>query len=375
MLLQKPPALQDWQGGVKLASGYISLEHHVDGFECCWNGIEDLYMAKSGTQWMPSCFFMALSGLGEFSYTIQQDNPGIRMAMWNTASVKKMYMYLSPVAGFKYKFCECKDFNYIMDIIKENIDNGCPVMAGVLDMYYLDYHKKFWHKHHIPCHYILVSGYCDKKQCIYLYDNSLKEIQELLYSSLKLALDIKEGVYTDPCGIYCFSFQDNLPEVRELAVNGFRAKALRMLNPDKDTYGIKAMYRLSREFGQWKKEADEERFRQCLLNIIMYTGITIFADNLMPLEKRMDFPSCASRDIISANLMEIGSIYKLMPFIRAAGMFRQSGRYISAMTRILTDYLLNKEDALIQIPGIIKKIAEIEEIAYKLLASPSLYKK
>lgn len=326
-------------------------------------------MAKSGIQWMPSCFFMALSGLGEFSYTVQQDNPGIRMALWNIASVKKMYMHLSPVAGFKYRFfgCNDNDFNYIMDIIRENIDNGCPVMAGALDMYYLDYHKKFWHKHHIPCHYVLVAGYCGKKQCIYLYDNSLKEIQELPYNSLKLALDIKEGGYTDPCGIYCFDFQDNLPEVRELAVNGFRAKSVRMLNPDKDTYGIKAMYRLSREFGQWRKDAGREEFCQCLLNIIRYTGITIFADNIMPLEKRMDFPSCASRDIIAANLMETGSLYGFRTFIKAAEMFAQSGKYISIMTRILTDYLLNKEDALVQVPGIIKSIAETEETAYKLL--------
>ncbi len=348
-------------------SGYISLEHHVDGFECCWNGTEDLYMAKSGIQWMPSCFFMALSGLGEFSYTIQQDNPGIRMAMWNIASVKKMYMHLSPVAGFKYKFYEYKDFNYIMDIIKENIDNGCPVMAGALDMYYLDYHKKFWHKQHIPCHYILVSGYCDQKKCIYLYDNSLEEIQELPYSSLKLALDIKGEGYADPCGIYCFSFQDNLPEVRELALNGFRAKAVRMLNPDEDTCGIKAMYRLSREFGQWRKDAANEEFRKCLLNITRYTGITIFADNLMPLEKRMDFPSCASRDVIASNLRETGSLYGNKHFIKAAGMFTQSGKYISVMTRILTNYLLDKDDALTQISGIIKRIAEIEETAYKLL--------
>ena len=37
------------------------------------------------------------------------------------------------------------------------------------------------------------------------------------------------------------------------------------------------------------------------------------------------------------------------------------------MTRILTNYLLDKGDALTQISGIIKRIAEIEETAYKLL--------
>lgn len=37
------------------------------------------------------------------------------------------------------------------------------------------------------------------------------------------------------------------------------------------------------------------------------------------------------------------------------------------MTGILTNYLLDKEDSLVQVPGIIKRIAETEETAYKFL--------
>jgi hypothetical protein len=50
----------------------ISVKHHVDDYECMWNGIEALYLTKSG-ETIPDFFFFSLSGIWNFvSYITPQ---------------------------------------------------------------------------------------------------------------------------------------------------------------------------------------------------------------------------------------------------------------------------------------------------------------
>lgn len=345
----------------------IHLHHHVDPFECMWNGIEDIYMTKTGEK-IPDCFFFTLSGLGEFSYETSGSQLVRRRALWNTIHTHQMYEHLAPVTGYAFEFRECTDFDSMLERAKRSVTLGIPVVIGPLDMFYLNYHTKFWQTDHITCHYIMMVGFNEHRKLIYLYDNLFPEVQELAYEDLNSALDIEKSKLIEPNGMYCIAFQNRLPNVRELSLQAFRKKAERMLQPSKKSTGIGAMYKLSREIMGWKEQMEEADFRKCLLYIVQYTGFTAFADEMVPLKRRMKLPSCASRDIIAGNLSEIGVQYSLPSFLLAAEQFEQSGKWISQMTRILTDYLLDKGDELIRLQGIIEEIAKTEETAYRYLA-------
>lgn len=349
-----------------MAAKYIHLHHHVDSFECFWNGIEDIYMTETGEE-IPDCFFFTLSGLGEFSYEISESQPIKRQALWNTIYIKQMYKHLGPVAGFEFEFYECTDFDYMLRQAKHSIDKGNPVVVGALDMFCLNYHIKFWQIDHITCHYIMMIGYNDADKSIYLYDNLFQEVQELSYESLKSALEIEKSKCIEPCGMYSIKFKSKLPDVKQLSIQAFKDKAERMLQSSKESVGINAMYRLSRDFIDWKEQMNENDFRKCLLNIVQYTGITTFADTIVPLERRMKLPSYASRDVIAGNLSNLAARYDLKSFNLAAEQFERSGKWISQMTGILTDYLLDKSDELAKIPGMIEHIAKTEETAYTFL--------
>lgn len=44
-----------------------NFSHHLDDYECMWNGIEDIYMNITGES-LPDQFFFAMSGCCSFAY-------------------------------------------------------------------------------------------------------------------------------------------------------------------------------------------------------------------------------------------------------------------------------------------------------------------
>lgn len=50
-----------------MSENLIHMEHHVDDYECMWNGIEDLYIGNT-KQTHPPSFFFVLSSFGSFCY-------------------------------------------------------------------------------------------------------------------------------------------------------------------------------------------------------------------------------------------------------------------------------------------------------------------
>ena len=116
--------------------------------------------------------------------------------------------------GLQYKISEGRTLEYAFKSVKSEIDNGCPVILGPLDMYHLPYLKTY-HNDHIPMHYVLMIGYDD--ECIYLYDCGRKDIQMLSYKELRKAWQIEKNGVGCKNGFIRFSLPDNLPGVFELA--------------------------------------------------------------------------------------------------------------------------------------------------------------
>ena len=57
---------------------------------------------------------------------------------------------------------EGRSFKFTFSRLKAFIDEGSPVVAGALDMYYLHYYSDLYEKQHVPIHYVLVVGYDDE---------------------------------------------------------------------------------------------------------------------------------------------------------------------------------------------------------------------
>ncbi|BAK98039.1 hypothetical protein OBV_08410 [Oscillibacter valericigenes Sjm18-20] len=166
----------------------IALKHHLDNYACMWNGIEDLYIQRTG-QTLPSSFFFVLSGFGSFCYMKTPKAELKRIIALGDGRTKQMYEFLAPIVGFKYKHYTYKTFEQAIKKAKAEIDTGYPPVLGALDMYYLPYLSKLYHGEHIPFHYVLMVGYDDDAQCIYLLDCGREEMQTLPYDELRHAWD------------------------------------------------------------------------------------------------------------------------------------------------------------------------------------------
>ena len=107
--------------------------HHLDDYECMWNGIEDIYMNRTGEK-LPDQFFFAMSGFCSFAYLKTNKSDLKRMVSFGEGRTKQMYQFLAPIVSFSYQFLECKRPELTFAKAKREIDQGYPVMIGALDI-------------------------------------------------------------------------------------------------------------------------------------------------------------------------------------------------------------------------------------------------
>lgn len=66
----------------------VEIKHHFDDYECMWNGIEDIYMNKTGEH-LPDNFFFILAGFGSFCYLKTQKAELKRMVALGDGRTKR----------------------------------------------------------------------------------------------------------------------------------------------------------------------------------------------------------------------------------------------------------------------------------------------
>lgn len=344
----------------------IKLAHHVCDYECMWNGIEDLYHEKSGEK-VPDSFFFSLSGIGNFVYL--KFNKGIlkRQAAWNDGRTKQMYKCVSDIIGFNYKHIEGRKFFYAMKKIKEQIDIDKPVVLGCLDMYYLSYYPKFYYKEHIPIHYVMMIGYDDAKECAYILDCGVEEIQEITYELLEKALNIEKNTLSDKNAFCIIDFHENIKSIIEIAKEGFEKKAEKMLNPPVGFIGIKGMRKLASEINQWPFELSSAEYEEALKSIAMFTGTVPVLPSRLKENEVEEIKHMAAREKLSQVLDNLGKEYGIEEWIMAADLFLESGKMLEQMTKQITDYLVKERTELTELSNEILSIADIEEKAFKYM--------
>lgn len=344
----------------------IKIKHHISDGCCMWSGIEDMYATKRNEE-IPEAFLLALSSYGENAYL--KFNNTTRPVMFSVCDgrTRKTYDKIKDIIGLDYKISEGRTLAYAFGKVKQEIDNGKPVILGPLDMYYLPY-VKMYQKQHIPMHYILMVGYNEEKKCIYLYDCGREEMQELSYEELFDAWQIQKSIVGDKNGFIRFSLSEDVPNVYELSKQCLKQKAIRQLSDKPSFTGITAFYKIANEFPTWKDEMPKEVYQNALMGLVEYFGMVPKLPNrLLGIEGISDISYRGNCDRLGDILIHLGNKYNQADWFEAGDLFIQSGMRFETITSDIVSYLCGESNTLETIPQLFIEIAQLEERAYQQL--------
>jgi len=329
---------------VHMLGGLISLPHKVSDSECYVNGIEDI-LAWKGRSYADH-LLSVVGGMTSFSSLKYKRARPPNMVFWGT-STRYFVPNLERIIGFKQVLMEGSSSSNALSKLKGFIDEGKPVVAGALDMYYLHYYPDLYRNRHVPIHYVLVVGYDDERRIFYIHDCGRANVQEVPYEDLQMALDVKVPGMSKKNTLRTFEMPSTIPSELEVAVKGFRFKANQMLYPPVKIFGIPAMRRLSKEVLSWK---DRESFE----HMVMYATTP-------PIVPESFENSHGMRHWQSAVLRDLAKRYDIGIWEDASKLFEQSGELIIQVC----EAALKQNNQ--RVAELLLRIADAEELAYHLL--------
>jgi len=332
----------------------INVPHSVCKYTCMVNGIGDVYRSKTG-QTFSDEYLMIISGMAHFAYIKNKKAEPPFMVFWGQ-SLKNQYKNLEQVFGLRIKINEGKGFNLAMKLLREEINKRNPVIVGPLDMFYLEYHEFFNKKHAFP-HFILVVGYDDSDDRIFLYDCDLADLQKLSYENLKNAWNKEEPGYVKKDAVITFSVPYKPLSFDESVRAGLVLKASQMINPPIKNLGVPGIRKLAQEFPDWEKFLNNEEYKMALENMAKYA-------NSPPTLSRAFNDFTGKREDFSKLLKEFGTITREKRLLSLSEDFSASGKLIREVSLIILDRLDGKSDRRKFIPQLLMKVADIEEEAY-----------
>ncbi|MBM3706696.1 MAG: hypothetical protein FJW66_09260 [Actinobacteria bacterium] len=322
----------------------IKIPHRVCESTCFINGLEDILSWK-GADYIPY-LLSVLGGMGEFTYLRFKLATPLCMVYFG-ANPKYLLGDLEQMLGFKQQVFENRIFKNTFPKIKEFIDRRQPVVAGALDMYYLHYYTDIYHKQHIPIHYVLLVGYDDSENCVFVHDCTFPGVQKIAYDEFEKSLNVNVPGMSKKNTFRIFNLPDSFADEFDLAKNGFIFRAEKMLNPPVALLGIPAMRKLSKEVFDWN---DDKSFDHLIMYATTPPHMPVSFDN-----------STGMRKWKSEVLDALGKKYNIKDWLDAAAMFENSGRLIAELCRASS-----KRDRR-SISELVLKVADIEEKAYKIL--------
>jgi hypothetical protein len=324
---------------------FIEMPHEVHESTCYVNGLFDIFK-WNGAEY--SYFLLPIiGGMASFAYLKFKMAQPPCMVYWGN-SPKYLMEQLQEVIGFSQVISEGKSFKNEFPKIKEFLNENVPVVVGALDMFYLHYYTDLYQKEHIPIHYLLVVGYDDDRQLVYVHDCTYHGIQEIPYHEFEDCLNVSTPGLSKKNTYRMFTLPQKMPLELEIAEKGFAGKAQRMLKPPVSMFGIPAMRKLAGEITGWTDES-------CLRHMVAYAGLTppLIAGDL----SNNDGLRFQESDLFR----EMGGKYGRENWMEASRLFRQSGESIIELCK---SALGNKLDACSES---LKQIADLEEKAYQLL--------
>lgn len=344
----------------------IELTHHMDDYECMWNGIEDLYINKTGEK-LPPMFFFALASFGAFCYMKTEKAELKRLVAFGDGRTKQMYEFLAPIVGFDYQHYEYKNFDQLMKKAREEINQGRPVVLGALDMYYLSYFLKFYHQEHIPFHYFLMTGYDDEIQRITMLDCAREQPMTISYEELSLALNCSYPGLSKPFTL-CTIRMNSTKTKEEIAMEALKKRSEIFLNPQVGFIGYKGLEKMIKEMPNWPEELGKKDLDKLLYNFVQFLGIVPEVPNALKGINEPDMPYYGGFDKMSRVLYQLGAEYKNNSWIKMATLLDEGKEDVQQIKDIIVDYLTNINNQLELLPGLFTKVKETLIKLYRYLS-------
>lgn len=344
----------------------IPLGHHVDDYECMWNGIEDLYIRDTGEK-LPPSFFFSLSAFGSFCYMKTPKSDLKRMIALGDGRTKPMYQFLAPIVGFEYKHYEYKSFEQALKKAKTEIDAGYPPVLGALDMYYLPYYSKLYHGEHIPFHYVLMVGYDDDTKCIYLLDCGRKEVQTLPYDELRHAWDCSYQGLSKPNTV-CAVRMNAVKNKYQIAKEAVAKRGQLFLNPPVGFIGEKGFQKFISALPKLKSELTKSDYDKILANMVMFFGTVPTVPNaLRGINEPDEVNFGGGFDKMSRVLNEMGNEFGNMTWLEVSDLFEDGVEIIAEITKVIEAYLIGKNDRTDELPDLFTNVMKILTDGFVLL--------
>jgi len=320
----------------------IELPHEVHESTCYVNGLFDVLAWHGATY---DYFLLPIvGGMASFAYLKFKMAKPPCMVYWGN-NPRYLLRDLGEIIGFTQTTSEGKSFRNEFPRMKEYLDNDEPVMVGALDMYYLHYYPDLYKNQHVPIHYVLMVGYDDARQVVYVHDCSVRGVQEVSYAEFERALDVNVPGMSKKNTFRVFRLPKKMPTELEVAERGFSYKASRMLKPPVSMFGIPAMRKLAKEIVSWANQ-------DCFKHMVAYAGLTppLIAEDLshndgLRFEQGRVFGS-------------FGQKYQRKEWSDASMLFRESGELIVKLCERGLQYDGHGCSLLLN------EIADIEEKAY-----------
>jgi hypothetical protein len=326
-------------------SKLIRIPHKVHESTCYVNGLFDVLTWKGAKY---DYFLLPIvGGMASFAYLKFKMAKPPCMVYWGN-NPKYLLQDLSKIIGFTQIISEGKSFKNEFPKIKIHIDNGEPVMVGALDMYYLHYYPELYKKEHVPIHYLLVTGYDEEKQVVYVHDCSFDCLQQIPFVEFEASLNVNVPGMSRKNTYRIFRLPQKMPPELEVAGKGLAYKAGRMLKPPVSMLGIPAMRKLAKEITTWEDKS-------CYNHMVAYAGLTppLIAEDL----SHNDGLRFEQARVLKA----LGQKYHNTEWGKASNLFTKSGELIIKLCKKALDYDGNACSELLS------RIADIEEEAYRYL--------
>jgi len=345
----------------------IELPHKVADFACPINGLEDMYEWKTGNQ-LPGYFLMDLSMIG-FMYLKNKKAPVQRMVCWGNGTGRVQHELLSDILGYQWTFSEGKSFKTAWKEICASVDRGIPVILGMLDMFYLPYYPRFYHKMHIPQHYVLLVSYDNERGEAYVKDNGHPDVKTITIDDLRESLNIEMPGQVKKNTFCIVEFGDQIAPLKEIAEKGLKKKASLFLNPPVGFMGIKGLRHLAKDIMNWQAELSPQQIKESLTFLVTFTCSTV----PMPPQRLLSYPinhpdtHQAIRDRFSRELSELAKEFQHPEWEQSSCEFALSGELIGQLTDAAVDQILAGTSCMEKMSDLISEIAKHEEKAFQYL--------
>lgn len=319
----------------------LKLPHHMADYRCPVNGICDIYEWKTGQRIPEVLLFDSHVG---FSCLSNRTNEIKKMLFFTGQHGvgKRQYEFWRKHIGFNLIAGEGKTFKHTVKIIKSLVDEEIPVLLFGLDMFYLDYQKKFYQKVHILDHVVMMVGY--DEESVIVHDNSEEQPVKIPIDHLEKAWQDETTGLSKKNAYFGIDMKDPEKNIPLILQQAYQQLAEEYLLPKVSLFGVKASERVIAEIGDWQKSYSNQDLKQIYDFIVMLTGSILpeSFDSLTTQSLGFENPHQAMRDHFSAALLQYAGLYGNRNWLKAAEFFAESGLAIQQFVATCIDAI--KED-------------------------------